>query len=262
MAKSNEDSSLADKRLDEIVTQWSLLRRSHEPTQGAEPARKALVLRYNHAIRSYVGALMRDDNSADEVSQDVLVRLMQGGFAGADAERGRFRDLLKVSVRNMVNTFWQKQNRRRGAAIDVKQMADELTAAGGEDATWDETWRKSVLEMAWRALEDFQRDNPGSIAHTVLACRAKFPEDDSTQLAVRVSQAVGRPINAAAVRQQLRRARLRFAQLLVDELAHGLPDATPEKVEEELADLGLWEYVREFLPEDWRKTGQLRDDDE
>jgi RNA polymerase sigma-70 factor (ECF subfamily) len=262
MAKSHEDPSSADKRLDEIVTQWSLLRRSHEPTQGAEPARKALVLRYNHAIRSYVGALMRDDNSADEVSQDVLVRLMQGGFASADAERGRFRDLLKVSVRNMVNTYWQKQNRRRGSGADVKQLADELATSTGNDQVWDDAWRKSVLGMAWRALEDFQRDNPGSIAHTVLACRAEHPDDDSPQLADRVSRLVGRPINAAAVRQQLRRARLRFAQLLVDELARGLPDASPQKIEDELAELGLWEYVREFLPDDWRKTGQLRDDND
>ena len=55
----------------------------------------------------------------------------------------------------------------------------------------------------------------------------------------------------------LRRARLRFAEALVDEVACGLADPTPARVAEELASLGLLEYVKDFLPEDWASKGQL-----
>ena len=55
-----------------------------------------------------------------------------------------------------------------------------------------------------------------------------------------------------AARQQLRRARVKFAELLIEEIADGLEDASPDDVEEELAALGLMDYVRD-LPPDWRQ---------
>src|SRR6516225_9748112 len=90
-------------RLDEIPTQWSLLRLAQQNSfRVAGPARNTLALRYAGAIRSYVGAQVKDQQDADEVAQEVLVRIIRGDFAGADPQRGRFRDLLKVAVRNMV----------------------------------------------------------------------------------------------------------------------------------------------------------------
>jgi hypothetical protein len=252
------DHQAADTRLDEINTEWSLMRLAQATSfTDSGPARQALALRYSGAIRRYVGALVRDDQDADELAQDVLVRILRGDFGGADPERGRFRDLLKVAVRNMVRTFWSKQNRRRGTALDVDDMADEREMEEAE-AAWQATWQSSVLSLAWRALESFEQSHPGSVVHLVLRLRTDYPDDDSEQLAARLSTAAGRPFAAPATRQQLRRARLRFAQLLAEEVAHGLKDSSPESVEEELRELGLLEYVREFLPSDWRTSGELR----
>ena len=64
-----------------------------------------------------------------------------------------------------------------------------------------------------------------------------------------------------ATRQQLRRSRLRFAQLLDEEVAGGIRIASPAEVESELIDLGLMENVRPFLSDDWREQGMLRDDE-
>ena len=90
----------------------------------------------------------------------------------------------------------------------------------------------------------------------VLRLRIEHPEDDSEQLAARLMEAAGRPFRADALRQQFA-DRLRFAQLLVEEMACGLDDPTPERVEEDLCEVGLMEYVRDFLPPDWRSRGQL-----
>jgi hypothetical protein len=57
-------------------------------------------------------------------------------------------------------------------------------------------------------------------------------------------------VRADAFRQQLRRARLKFTECLVDEVADGMADPTAEKVEEELAGLGIWDQVRPILPEE------------
>jgi hypothetical protein len=34
---------------------------------------------------------------------------------------------------------------------------------------------------------------------------------------------------------------------------------TPARVAEELAAVGLWEHVKDFLPDDWAATGVLRE---
>ncbi len=93
------DEQIPDEYIDAIKTRWSLVRLAHLNGQAidAGQARQRLVMRYAAAIRRYVGAIVRDQNHADEISQEVIVRLIRGDFSGADPQRGRFRDLLKTA---------------------------------------------------------------------------------------------------------------------------------------------------------------------
>jgi hypothetical protein len=244
------------QRLDQIETRWSLLRLAHQPTPGvAGPARNALAMLYRRAIRAYVGALVVDQQDADELAQEVLVRLLSGNFHRADPERGRFRDLLKVAVANLVRNFWSRKGRRAGDLHDVARLADG--AEDVADVQWLAGWRATLLENAWTALQSHERSHRGSIAYTVLRLRADNPDDDSPRLAERLSAVLGKPVRADALRQQLHRARLRFAQFLIEEVARSVHAPTPERVEEELIEVGLSDYVRDFLPPDWRETGSL-----
>jgi RNA polymerase sigma-70 factor (ECF subfamily) len=252
-----DDHADAQTRLDEITTQWSLFRCAHQGPSGA--ARNTLALRYAGAIRSYVGALLQNPQDADELSQEVLVRILKGDFAGATPERGRFRDLLKVAVRNMVRTWWGRKQRRTPVPLDLARVP---AAAGGElpsDAEWVSTWQQNVLKMTWDAMEAYEFSHPGTIAWTLLRLRADHPDEDLGRLAGRLQAATGRSLRPANLRQQLRRSRLRFAQLLIEELARGLDDPSPQRVEEELIEIGLMEYVRDFLSPDWRTRGELRE---
>ena len=237
-------------RLDAISTRWSLLGRAHGPSvTSVGEARSALVLRYLPAVRRYVGALIQHDEDADDLAQDVGVRLLAGDFAGADPGRGRFRDLLKVAVRNMVRNYWSRQKRRRNVALDVGQLEQEQE---DNEGPWLTAWRRSVLELVWKALGQQQRSQPRSVAYTLLRLRADHPDDTSEQLAARLSKKLGSPVRVDAVRQKLRRARLQFADLLITELANGLDDPTPQKIEDELIALELLELVRGLLPSDWK----------
>lgn len=253
MAERSADDEPAPARLDEIATEWGLLQQAHAQGDAARPARNALVLRYARAIRNYVGALIKEPQDADEVAQEVLVRLLRGQFASASPERGRFRRMLAVAAHNLVRNYWQRK--RRQAAMELNA---ETIASSDEDVVDDAAalaaWRQSMLEMAWRAIEEFERSHPGNLAWTVLRLRADFPDDDSEQLAVRLSERIGRPIRPAALRQQLRRARKRFAEALLDEVARGLDSPSQERVCEELTEVGLMEYVQDFLPDSWRQS--------
>ncbi len=257
-SQSFESGQGGDHRLDQIATQWSLLRLAHgDAPSSSEQARQRLLLRYAGAIRNYVGALLQDDAEADEVAQDVMVRMLRGDFGQADPGRGRFRDLLKVSVKNMVRTHWERKRRRSGVGLDIEKLDDQFATSEKIEADWNQNWRRHALDMTWKALEAFQQQTPGCIYYTLLRLRAAHPNDDSAQLAERLSAATNRPWRADALRQQLRRTRLRFAQLLIEEVAGSLAKPSPEAVEEELIELGLMEFVKDFLPDDWRTTGQL-----
>jgi DNA-directed RNA polymerase specialized sigma24 family protein len=259
---SEETPNLPGKetRLDQIATNWSLLRLAHQNSvTAAGAARNALVLRYSGAIRKFLGILVHQEQDADELSQEILVRMLRGDFARAAPERGRFRDYLAVAARNLVKAYWSRKARQTGQDLDVNQFA----APEADESPYDDqliaTWRRSLLDMAWSALEEYQRTHKGSVSFTLLRLRADFPDDDSEQLAARLSEILGRPVRADAVRQQLRRARLRFAEFLLEEVARGLDDPTPERVEEELIEIGLMDYVRDFLPPDWRTRGELQE---
>lgn len=241
-----------------INTPWSLLRVANELSLSkAGGAREMLAHRYGRALRRFVGLLVRDEHQAEDVAQELVVRLVAGHFKQADPGRGRFRDLLAVAARNLARNHLEKQRRRAGRHAELDQFAAPDQAPDA-DEPFVATWRHELLRLTWERQEEYERTHRGSVAYTLMRLRTEHPDDDSEQLAGRLSAATGRSIRAEATRQQLRRARVRFAQFLLEELAWSLDDPTPANVEEELIDLGLMEYVRDYLPPDWREKGELK----
>lgn len=250
-----EASNDSPRRLDIIETRWSLVRRSVEwDDADSALARQTLVLRYSAAIRGYCRAILGSDHLADEVAQDAVVRLLKGDFGGADPARGRFRDLLRTAIRNMSRNRLAYEQRRAGRG----ELRDDAIADAAEpieaDDPWLVEWRTALLENAWSALRGIEERTPGSSLHSVLRARTDHPDETSEQLAARLSERLGRSIGAAAVRQNLKRARTRFCELLADEVADGLQEPTRERVVEELIALDLWSSLRDLLPEDWRPS--------
>lgn len=252
-----EENAAFSPRLGQMETQWSLVRRAHGVTpQEASEALSVLVMRYSPAIRSYIKLLTRNDADADELAQDVVVRLLKGDFAKADPQRGRFRDLLMVSVRNMVKNHWDRSNRSPKTGVETPDIAtptnDSAEIIRLADESWISNWRSMLIEIAMTRLECYQIDNPGSVSYSALRLRSSFPDLDSTTLAQKLSEMAGREINAAAFRQQLKRGRVRFAEYVVEEIAQGLEVACVENLQQELIDVGLYEYIRDVLPDHWK----------
>lgn len=239
------------ERIDAISTRWSLLRLAHGSHPDTTKARQMLVLRYSSAVRRYVGAIVREGDDADELAQDVVLRLMRGDFAGADPNRGRFRDFLKIAVRNMIHNHWAKSKRRQADPLS----SDPLSLDNEREADWLAAWQKSVLDQA---MQSCRADEAGSGAYALLKLRMEFPDATSEELAAKLSAKLNTPIKPDTCRQMLRRARLRLAEELVDEIKNGLDDESPARVLDELAALGLLEQVKDFLPSDYSTTGKLQ----
>src|SRR4051812_31898900 len=126
--------------LDLITTHWSALRDGNR-----------FLLRYAQAVRGYLLALLGDADDADDVAHDFFVRVVERGFERADPDRGRFRDYLKIAVRNAGLSHLRRKQRRPRTVDGL-----EHTLAGPESAAnreWLREWQACVLERAWRALE-------------------------------------------------------------------------------------------------------------
>ncbi len=239
---------MPEERIEAIQTRWSLIRNAHLTGQpeAAGEARRLLLMRYAPAIRRYLGGIVRNENEADELSQDVMLRLMRGDFGGADPGRGRFRDLLKTAIRNMVRSSWQKSGRRRTVDAELDRIGNQDESA--QDAEWTQLWRKSVLDHTWNRLRAEDGDKPGSAYHA-LKLKTESPDASSEALAEQLTRSTGTVIRADNCRQILRRARARFAAHLLDEVRAGLDSESDDRLQEELAALGLLELVRGYLPE-------------
>jgi RNA polymerase sigma factor (sigma-70 family) len=228
--------------LDRISTQWSAV---HDIGH--------FLVRYAAAVRHYLEAILRNTGDADDVCQEFFLKVIRTGFVRVSPDRGRFRDYLKTAVRNAALTHLRRRQRQPDL-MDVAVLQDTVPAADPDaERRWLTDWRACLLDRAWRALEAHQHRSPGNLFWTVLRLSVDHADEDSTALAARAAEIAGRPLRADAFRQQLRGARLLFAQLLVKEVAQTLEDPTAADVEGELAETGLSLFVVPFLPADWRE---------
>jgi DNA-directed RNA polymerase specialized sigma24 family protein len=215
------------RRLEEISTRWTELRRAHQgQDSAARQAQQDLMLRYVGAVYRYLCKAVGNPDVAADLAQD---------FRHADPERGRFRDYVKAALFHLV------QDHHRQQARSFAPLAHDPPAAiAAQELAFSESWRQELLARTWRALAD--EPDVGRAYHTVLRLRSEHPALKSQALAEQVSVRLGQPCTAAGVRQLLRRARQRFAALLVAETRQSLGPAAEDRLAEELADLQLLKY--------------------
>jgi RNA polymerase sigma-70 factor (ECF subfamily) len=235
--------------LEQISTRWPLIR---------DPGK--FVLRYARAIQRYLGAILRDPHAVEDVTQELLSRLLERQIAEDQIQRGRFRDYLKTVVRNAALTYLRREQARPMMTSEpLPYLADREDEPGAQvERTWNEQWRECLLDRVWDDLDSHERENPASRCYTVLRLFTEYSDrEDSPEMAARLSQRVGETIRPDAFRKQLSRARRLFALYLLHEVAQTLEHPTIEAIEEELCDLELLDDMLPFLPPDWRERPDL-----
>lgn len=249
-ARSASDSG--GRHISQMETYWPDLMRAHTGAPDeVNLAQQAILQRYQPAIYRYLLACLGNPDAADEVCSRFFLRFLRGDFRNANPEKGRFRDLLKSALYHLMIDFHKE--RQRGMANISPDNQDPVATF---DSTYDsdreflENWRANLLNKAWDALGEEEK-RTGRALFTVLHFRAAHPEMRSHQMAVELSSRLGKEVSADWVRKWLSAARDRFAEILLHEVAVSLRDPSPESVEEELIDLGLFEYCKSALST-WR----------
>jgi DNA-directed RNA polymerase specialized sigma24 family protein len=234
-------------RLSLLNTRWSVVRNAGEgPGEAKRSAQEQVLGYYGDAIRRYLLAGVRNPEAADELFQEFAQRFVAGKFRGADPARGRFRDYVKGVLSHLIADHYSRQAREVRSELGRVEELPEPARDAVSDAEFIACCRDEVLTRAWDALKAAENQT-GQPFYSALRLRADRPDVRSPELAELLSKQLSKPVTAAALRQTLHRARERFANLVVEEVARSLACPTHAEVEQELIDLQLLTYCHAAL---------------
>lgn len=251
-----------ENHLSRISTIWTMVREAHgDETKLINAAQVRMIDRYSGAVYRYLVAVLRDRDAADEVFQEFALKLTKGGFRNADRSRGRFRDYVKVSVLRLVKDHHRRRQRqdslRGGGQSDDVEVADD---AEPNDQRMEESFltscREELLGRTWQSMKSLEQQS-GQLLFTVLSYRSNHPEKRSQQMADELNDRLqpDKPLTAAGIRKTLERARVQFADRLLDEVIETLDSSDPNEIEQELIDLSLHAYCSHA----WQRRYEKRD---
>jgi RNA polymerase sigma-70 factor (ECF subfamily) len=242
------DSMDSNRHLSRISTLWSLVSLAHhDPSDEVRTAQQKLLDRYSGAIHRYLLGALRNADAAQDLFQDFAYRFLHGDLRRVDPQRGRFRDYVKGVLFHLVADYHKKRQRLpRQLSSDQGDPAVVCEPDAEQEQAFLATWRDELLMRTWAALAAAD-EAKGQIFHAVLRFRAEHRDTPSHEMAEQLSQLLGKPLTRDSVRKTLERARIRFADLLLDEISQELCDPTVEHLEEELIDLNLLDHCREAL---------------
>jgi RNA polymerase sigma factor (sigma-70 family) len=228
--------------LTDLETCWTTVRNAHTPGPVGELAMRELIGRYHDAVERYLRLKLRDQNLADEVFQEFWTKLLTHKLAGADHNKGRFRDYLRTVIHRLIIDHF------RGRKLQSLPPGDLLDPSR-PDADYDRVWREAVIKRVWSRLETYEASTPKNRYASVLHLRVNNPKASIEDIALLLGEQTKAKITPEAFRKTLQRARGKFLELLVQELRETIHPATPEDVEAEIFDLGLGHLYRRYSAE-------------
>jgi DNA-directed RNA polymerase specialized sigma24 family protein len=229
--------------LSQIDTSWSLIALAHQNDGDATTsARCELMVRYAGAVQRFLLRATHDPDLAAELGQEFALRFLRGDFSRVDPERGRFRSYVKSALHNLMVDFHRRRKHQPlPLTADVQDVVDLSQQDFDLDRPFLDCWRDEILSRAWERLA-VHEERTGQPFYTVLRLRADNPSMRSHEMSERLTSGLGKPVNAGWVRQNLLRARDRFAEFVEAEVAHSLGNPPAEERDEEIRNLGLWEF--------------------
>jgi RNA polymerase sigma-70 factor (ECF subfamily) len=233
MERIDESSTLTPQgdRLTNLETSWTTIRTAHMPGPAGQAAMRDLIGRYHDAVDRYLRLKLRDRNLADEVRQEFWTKLLDHKLAGADHNKGRFRDYLRTVLHRLIIDHF------RGKKLQSLPPGDLMDPAA-EDPEYDRVWSR---------LDTYEASTPKNRYASVLHLRVENPKAAIEELAERLGTQLGLVVTPEAFRKTLQRARAKFLELLIEELRVTIHPATQEDIEAEIQDLGLGSLYRRYL---------------
>jgi hypothetical protein len=130
--------------------------------------------------------------------------------------------------------YRERQTMPQPLPPDIVQQAVPRDNEAQSEAAFVQSWREELLNRTWEALAAAK-----PTYHAVLLFHVQNPDTPSPQMAASLTDKLGKPLTATGVRVTLHRAREKFSDLLLDEVAHSLGNCTETELVQELRALRL-----------------------
>ena len=228
------------------LTRWTRVSRlrgdpdSHEGRHALEE----LCSAYWYPLYCFARRKGQSQTDAQDLTQGFFAKILQGGFlAGASQSQGRMRTYLLTAFTRFMADEWDKsQAGKRGGGVEKlsldfddgeRRYQVEPAAADDLEHAYERTWALSVIEQAGHALESECRTAGKEELFAALS-----PHITGSGDAVPYEQLVSvTGMTADAMRQTVRRLRLRLREILRNVIADTLESPTDAEVDEELRSL-------------------------
>ena len=226
------------------TTHWSVILKARQaPTRESRQALAALCEAYWSPAYAYVRRLGCSVDEAQDLVQDFFVRLLEKpALLQADPELGRFRTLVRVSLRHFLSDERARgRAKKRGAGLLIPLATLEssedwcrLEPLDDEtpDRVYDRRWAFTVLERVMKRLRaEFTRTNKITLFD---ALKSHLTFDGNPTSYAKLASDL--EMSEGAVRIAVYRLRRRYQTLLHDEVA-GLVERA-EDIDGEIRYLG------------------------
>lgn len=220
------------------TTHWSVVLRAG----GDSEALGELCRVYWYPLYAYVRRLGRSPQDAEDLTQAFFARLLEKNYiAAADREKGRFRTFLLVMLKRFLANEWDREHaQKRGGfqtIISIDQglaetwFSAEPAHREAPDVLFERQWAMALLEQVMKRLESEYADTDrGDLFAQLRACLTK---DDAALPYVEIGERLR--ISEAAVKMAVQRMRLRYREILREEIARTVD--SPDDVADELRHL-------------------------
>jgi RNA polymerase sigma-70 factor (ECF subfamily) len=223
---------MSGEHLTDLTTNWTTISSAHTPGPVGQKAMLELVSRYHDAVERYLRLKLRDRHLADEVFQEFWTKLLTHKLAGADKQKGRFRDYVRTVLHRLIIDHFRT---RKLQSLPPGDLLDPTSP----DKDYDRVWREAVLKRVQSRLITYEANTPKNRYATVLRLRLDNPKAPIEELAVMLGEKTGTAVTPEAFRKTLQRARSKFLELLILELKETIHPNEPADIEAEIYDLGL-----------------------
>jgi RNA polymerase sigma-70 factor (ECF subfamily) len=226
-----------------VTTRWSVvLDASRKETTVVRAALEELCRTYWYPLYAYARRRGHSPEDAQDLTQAFFERLLERHWVErADPERGRFRTFLLTAMSRFLADQWDRGRacKRGGGAVVVPVESGEAETRYGVEPVdastpeqyFERRWAMALLETVLRRLRaEYEDGGRGVLFERLNACLVGGREAQPYAVLAESLE-----VSEGAVKVAVHRLRKRYRELLRDEVAQTVADAS--EVDEELRHL-------------------------
>jgi RNA polymerase sigma-70 factor (ECF subfamily) len=228
------------------TTRWSLILSSLDAESDKDKAGEALAQLCRIYWRPIFAFICRKGHSvpdAQDLTQDFFLMVLKGDLIRqADRSRGRFRSLLLTALQNfLLDAFAKQSAQKRGGDVQFVSWDDWMAEAPSRlsipaaviekwpaEKIFDVRWAATLAERALRRLgEECESHGRRRVFDALSGSLTAEREDVSYE-----TLADGLRVESSTIKRLLHQMRLRYRQLLREEVAETIEN--PADIDDEL----------------------------